>query len=106
MPRWRRGAPAALDFAVTSGLRRDVLERSAVDGTSATADYEDYKRSYLDTEVKCRENGITFNPMVCEADGGGWGPAAHKVWSELAKRKAFIEGKQIFTIAGHLLQSL
>ena len=32
IPRWRRGAPAALDFAVTSGLRGDILARSPVDG--------------------------------------------------------------------------
>ena len=32
LPRWRRGAPAALDFAVTCGLRGDIVSRSALDG--------------------------------------------------------------------------
>ena len=106
LPRWKQGTPAALDFAVTSGLQNSMVARSAVDGTTATSIYEDYKRSHLDTEVKCREEGIEFIPMICEADGGGWGEAAHKVWSELAKRKAIIAGELNSTIANRLLQSL
>ena len=44
--------------------------------------------------------------MVCEADGGGWGPAALKVWSLLAKQKAIIAGEQNSTILSRILQSL
>ena len=106
LPRWNRGTPAALDFAVTSGLRSDKVDRSAVDGSAVTIAYEDLKRSHLDTEVKCREEGITFIPLICEADGGGWGPAAHKVWSLLAKYKAIIAGEQDSIIVNRLLQSL
>ena len=106
LPRWRRGAPAALDFAVTSGLRRDVVERSSVDGSSVTKDYEHFKRTYLDTESKCREEGITFIPIICEADGGGWGPAAHAVFSELAKYKSSMTGESSSITATYLLQSL
>ena len=106
LPRWRRGAPAALDFAVTSGLRRDIVGRSAVDGSAPTKAYEEFKRSHLNTEAACREEGITFIPMICEADGGGWGPAAHKVWNELAKHKALASGELDSTIVSQLLQSL
>ena len=106
LPRWRRGAPAALDFAVTSGLRRDIVDRSAVDGSASTKSYEDFKRSYMNTEAACREEGITFIPMICEADGGGWGPVAHKVWSELSKHKALASGEQDSTIVSRLLQSM
>ena len=77
LPKWRRGAPAALDLAVTSSLRKDLVAKSAKDGSSAVKAYEDHKRSHLDTETICREEGITFIPLVCEADGGGWGPSAH-----------------------------
>ena len=106
IPRWKRGTPAALDFAVTSGLRSNIVSRSAEDGNVATLLYEDYKRSHLDTETKCREEGINFIPIVCEADGGGWGPAAHKVWSELAKRKAIVAGERDSIVVSRLLQSL
>ena len=40
VPRWRRGAPACLDFAVTSGLRADRVRDSARDPASATIHYE------------------------------------------------------------------
>ena len=40
LPRWRRGTPAALDFAVTSGLLPSIVSRSAEDGTVAIKEYE------------------------------------------------------------------
>ena len=106
LPRWRCGAPAALDFAETSGLRSNMVSRSAEDGSAASKAYEVFKRTHLDTEAKCREEGVTFIPVICEADGGGWGPAAHKVWSELAKQKALASGELDSTIVSRLLQSL
>ena len=106
LPQWRHGAPAALDFAVTSGLRSDNVRRSAVDGTAAVVLYEDFKYSYMDTKNKCQSVGITFIPVICEADGGGWGPSAHRVSSELAKRKSILTGEQSSIIATRLLQSL
>ena len=78
LPRWRRGGPAALDFAVTSVLRSDIVRRLAVDGSSAVSAYEDVKRSHLDTAASCQTEGLTFIPVVCEADGEDWGPAAQK----------------------------
>ena len=77
-----------------------------MDGSAATKTYEDIKRTHLDTEAACQEEGISFIPMICEADGGGWGPAAHKVWSELAKDKALASGELDSTIVSRLLQSL
>ena len=106
LPRWRRGTPAALDFAVTSGLRSDMVNLSAEDGTIASKRYEDYKCSYLDTKSKCEEEGIAFIPVIFEADGGGWGPTAHLVWSEIAKYKSLKTGEKNSIIANHLLQSL
>ena len=106
LPRWKRGTPAALDLAVTSGLRRDLIESSALDGSSAVSIYEDFKRTHLNTETACLEEGIQFIPLICEADGGGWGPAGHAVWKELAKHKSLLTGEPASITAGHLLQSL
>ena len=106
LPRWQRGTPAALDLAVTSGLQADMVDRSSEDAAAATTSYEDLKRSHLDTENKCRDDGLTFIPIVVEADGGGWGKAAHQVWSELAKRKAIIAGERDSTMVSRILQSL
>ena len=106
LPRWRRGTPAALDFAVTSGLRSDSVNLSAEDGSAVTKAYEDFKCSHLDTRAECEREGITFIPLICEADGGGWGPAAHGVWGELAKHKSILTGEKTSTVATQLLQSL
>ena len=106
VPRWRRGTPAALDFAVTSGLRSDVVNRSAEDGSLVTRMYEDFKCSYMDTKPICQAEGVGFIPMICEADGGGWGPAASRVWSLLAQQKSVLTGESSSIIASQLLQSL
>ena len=68
--------------------------------------YEDVKRTHLDTAAACQAEGITFIPVVCEADGGGWGPSAHKTWSELAKHKCLITGESASIEAAKLVQNL
>ena len=106
IPRWRRGTPAAFDLAVTSGLRRCVVKDSAKDGTHSVKLYEAKKRTYLDTETLCQDEGIQFIPLICEANGGGWGPAAQVVWKELAKQKSSMTGESQSITTSHLLQSL
>jgi hypothetical protein len=106
IPRWKRGAPAALDLAVTSGLRPDMVARSAANQNAATLAYEDFKREHLNTQQLCQQEGITFIPMIAEADGGGWGPEAHKVFCELAKLKSSMTGEPESLVANHTLQSL
>ena len=55
--RWRRGTPIALDFAVTSGMR-DV-PGSIQDASSVVTSYEDFKRTYQDTERACVSEGVS-----------------------------------------------
>ena len=106
IPRWRLGAPAAVDLAVTSGLRTDMVARSLASGSAATQAYEDFKREHLNTEHLCHEEGITFIPLIAEADGGGWGPAAHKFFNELAKVKSTLTGESREVSLHHLHQGL
>ena len=93
IPRWRAGPPAAWDFAVTSGLRLDVLAASARDADEVLTKYEDFKCTYKDTKTLCQSQGMTFTPMIMEAVGGGWGKIARGVWSELAKSSALATGE-------------
>ena len=58
------------------------------------------------TQAICEEDGINFIPLVCEADGGGWGPAALRVWGSLAKQKSILTGENTSVIATRILQSL
>ena len=74
VPRWRRGAPAAFDFVVAAGLRD--IPGTIREASSVVTAYEDLKRSHLNTEQLCIEGGFTFHPMVVEAAGGAWDPAA------------------------------
>ena len=93
IPRWRGGPAAAWDFAVTSGLRLEVMADSVRDPDAALTKYEDFKCSYQDTREQCQLQGITFVPMVMEAVGGGWGKVARGVWSELAKTSVLATGE-------------
>ena len=106
IPRWRRGIPACLDFAVTSGLRPDRVRDSARDHTSATLQYEGFKCDHLETATLCRAEGMQFIPMVIEACGGGWGAEAAKTWAELAKQSALASGEHRSTCAAQILGSL
>ena len=80
------GKPEALDFAVCSGLRADLLRESTVTPELLQSRYEKFKREHDATEVSCQQAGIHFVPMVIEGHGGSWSPLARKVldWMALA----------------------
>jgi len=84
LPTWSSGAPAALDFAITSPQRQDVLEGASREAGAAATAYEATKRQYLDTAEDCRRQGVTFVPMVAEPSGG-WSPAAVVVFKRIAR---------------------
>ena len=83
-----------------------MVNRSAEDGSYAARGYEDFKCTYRDTKSTCQQEGVTFIPIICEADGGGWGPEANRVWSTLAQQKSVLTGESNSIIASRLLQSL
>ena len=106
LPRWCSGGPAALDFAITSGLQIGALAATATDGTSATVTYQAKKRNHLNTEAQCREAGLTFVPMVAEGVGGGWGSDGQAVWKTCARAIATTTGEQQGVVAEQIYQSL
>ena len=108
IPRWNRGIPACLDFAVTSGMREGagILTRSAMDNKAALIDYEDFKCSHLETKRHCDREGLTFIPMIVEAVGGSWGPQAQKVWCEFAKSTALATGERQDIIVQRIYQGM
>ena len=52
VPRWDLGGSATRDFAVTSGLRNDLLEQTAADGSSCLTQYENFRNAYLNSAEK------------------------------------------------------
>ena len=71
----------------------DLLDQTAVDGSSCLTSYEQVKNSYLDTANHCASEGISFIPMVVEAHSGAWGPTATKVWLKLSKAVSLVSGE-------------
>ena len=106
VPRWDLGGAAALDFAVTSGLRTDMLDQTANEGSSCLTAYENLKNNHLNTAELCAKNGVTFVPMVIEAHSGGWGPTATKVWSRMSRAIALISGESSAVEALRIRQNL
>ena len=86
-PSWFHGQPAALDLAITSPQRQDVLNQASRETGHAAVAYESRKRSHLRTEEECREQGILFVPLVAESSGG-WGPSALAAFRKMARRAA------------------
>ncbi len=95
-----------MDFAATSGLRSDVLERSAADGSTATQLYEDRKRSFLNTAAECSQQGFSFIPMVMESHAGGWGKEARKVFSRITQAAAAASYDDSRTLCDQFTQRL
>ena len=97
--------PAALDIAVSSPHRQDiVLQASSTPGSAAEA-YEAFKRSHLNTDQECAQQGVTFIPMVAECSGG-WGPEGLKTLRQIAKSVADKRSGDADASMGQLLQSL
>ena len=49
-------------------------------------EYEDFKRTYKETQKQCEENHICFTPVVFEAHGGSWSVAARRLVDFVAKK--------------------
>ena len=106
IPRWDLGGSAALDFAVTSGLKTSQLEQTAADGLSSLTSYEAIKDAFKDTAAHCASEGISFIPMIAEAHSGAWGPRATKVWIRLGKALSMLSGESAALEALQVRQNL
>ena len=70
VPHWGLHGAAALDLAVTSGLRMGAAASSAQDGGRSAADYEARKRAHQKTEATCVAEGLQFVPASAASGGG------------------------------------
>ena len=84
LPSWVHGQPAAFDLAITSPQRQGVVAQASLTTGFAAAEYEARKRSFLNSEEECRQQGILFVPLVAETSGG-WGASALTTFRKLAK---------------------
>lgn len=96
----------AWDFACTSGMRTDRLIRVGEDPATIFEDYEQYKRSYKNTDRECQGAGITFRPLVIEAHGGGWSSELSKVVGRIASLRAAVTGEESGHVALRIAQRI
>ena len=97
--------PAALDLAIVSPQRLDILEHSSQELGYAAESYEVKKRLHLQTEQQCTDQGIHFVPLVAERSGG-WGPTALTTFVKLARAISQRTGEGKNKILAHHLEEL
>jgi hypothetical protein len=90
LPRGASGKGEALDFAVTSGLRADLMRQVATSPELVFSSYEQAKREYKQTNTLCSEAGFRFVPMVVEAHGGGFSKTVRGMIDWIAVQAAAI----------------
>ena len=84
-----------MDFAVSSGLQSGLVDRCAHDASAVGAEYEERKRSYLNTAEQCTTAGFDFEPFVIEAHAGGLGAAARRLLAFVASSAAATEAEEV-----------
>ena len=105
IPSWRNGSPAAIDLAIVSPQRLDLLAHSSQVVGWAASEYDIKKRLHLGTEQQCIDQGIDFLPVVAERSGG-WGKAALQTFSKLTKIAARCSVESSGEIFSSLLEKL
>ena len=105
LPSWANGAPAALDFAVTSPQRQEILTQAASSTGAAAIAYEAFKRDHLGTNADCVRQGLSFIPMVAEPSGG-WGPTALATFLLMARAASVRTGQPTSAVYRDYLQRM
>ena len=106
VPNWFLGGPAALDLAVSNGIRSTTLRASIEDAEAAARAHENHKRCFMNTAEQCRREGIEFVLVVMEGCAGAWGPSARKVWGHIAKLVATSTGEDSSKVSERHQQAL
>ena len=83
-----------------------VIRPGCLAGERPAVDYEARKQQHLDTQQLCNVAGLQFLPLVAEACGGGWGPAAQWVWAPWGSEVAVRTGDGAAAETERLLQAL
>ena len=109
LPRGSRLAkhmPEAVDFAVSSGMRRDRIRKQDGIVEEVFTEYTSLQESHMDTAAQCKQQGLSFLPFIIEGHGGGWSAKARrlvdKVGRAMACRDLELKGRGPLTLAQRL----
>ena len=72
-------------------MQRTYLARAGLISLVTAEAYADVKAERDDCEIKCREQGISFQPVVAETFGG-WCAGAQRVFAAIARARALRAG--------------
>jgi hypothetical protein len=83
--RWPGGGPehVALDIAVVSPLQGHYVNAAAKSALVAATAYADKKANREETEARCLERGVRFEPLVVESYGA-WSDGARRTITTIA----------------------
>ena len=95
----------ALDLAVINALGQGQHQLTFEGQLRAAIAYSKTKREHLRTHEKCAENGIAFEPLVFEAQGGVE-PRAAAILHRIAESVATVEGRDTAACKREFLQCL
>jgi hypothetical protein len=106
LPKGASGKGEALDFAVTSGMRSDLVRQVVGLPESVFQQYEQTKREYKQTHRLCSDAGFLFVPMVVEAHAGGWSKTARVVLDWIAAQGAAVHHENPSTVSLKIAQRI
>ena len=82
------------------------MSAASVDPGAVFGAYEAFKRSFLNTEASCAEQGLKFLPFVVEAHGGGLAAGARRVCAFIAKSSAAQNADEVDSHSAELLRRI
>ena len=91
LPRSQNGRGEALDFAVTSGMRGDLMQVAEHSPEEVVSKYEEFKKTYKNALQQCLGQGFDFTPFIFEAHSGSWSLTARRVLDRLASQQKHLE---------------
>ena len=107
LPRGPSDHPEALDFAITSATRFQLIREASATLELVFARYEEHKRDHQQhTAQQCEQAGIRFIPMIMEAHSGSWSPLARNMLDWIARRSAAITLEEPATVSLRIAQRL
>ena len=95
-----------MDFACSSSMRADLVERTAESPTVVFEEYETFKRSFQHTDKQCTDQGFQFTPMILDAHSGAWSSSARAVLGWVAQGVAAVWGDSVEAVSLRVAQRI
>ena len=99
------GRKVALDFAVINAMGQGHLDQTRRGPLTAAIEYSKQKAAYLNTRSQCEQEGIVFEPIVLELQGG-IEPRAAAILHRIAECVAAVESTPLAKLKASMFQRI